>query len=92
MLNVKKTSIRQSLAEISFHTAMFVFLPLQKTGGPPLENFIMSHMYVLMQFENGCSTSRQNENAGGWNPTRVKCQGKLQYISLNKFYPELSRK
>lgn len=58
MLNIKKTSIRQSLAEISFHMAMFVFLPLffVKTGGPPLENLIMSHMHVLMRFKNECST------------------------------------
>lgn len=28
MLNVKETSIRQSLAESSFHTATFMFLPL----------------------------------------------------------------
>lgn len=57
MLNIKKTSIRQSLAEISFHMAVCVpstvFL---KTGGPPLENFIMSRVHVLMRFKNECST------------------------------------
>jgi len=52
MLNAEETSIRQNLAEISFHTALFVFSPLLflKLVGLLLR-ILLSHMYTLVSLK-----------------------------------------
>lgn len=93
ILNAEETSIRQSLAEISFHTTLFIFFStvVPETSGLLLRilSWAICTLWCGLKMNTQLEGKLKIQEDGtqqGQVPSESLC------ISLNNFYPELSCK